>query len=70
MREVWLVGVGLTCARGGAVAGAPGAGGSEHYYWGALPPQARRELEQYARQRYLPKYQDECARYYRALSEP
>jgi hypothetical protein len=37
--------------------------------WGALPPRMRRELEQFARERFHPKYQEETARYYRDLTD-
>lgn len=34
-----------------------------------LPPHLRRELEQYAQERFPPRYAEECARYYRTLLE-
>ncbi len=37
--------------------------------WSYLTPRLRKELEQYQKDRFLPKYEDECARYYQALSE-
>ncbi len=37
--------------------------------WSYLTPRLRKELEQYQKDRFLPKYEDECARYYRSLSE-
>jgi hypothetical protein len=49
--------------------GLAGARGVEKDPWGHLPLQMRRELEQYQRDRFLPKYEDECVRYYRSLME-
>ena len=36
--------------------------------WGHLPPRMRQELEQYQRDRFLPAYEEECARYFRAIT--
>ncbi len=37
--------------------------------WGHLPASVRKDLEQYAQDRFMPKYQEQLAEYYRALTE-
>jgi hypothetical protein len=48
--------------------GSPEVAGAEAW-WGHLPVQIRKELEQYQQDQFLPKYRDECIRYYRSLTE-
>jgi hypothetical protein len=37
--------------------------------WGQLPPQLRREMEKFSQDQFLPKYQAECERFYRAITD-